>query len=77
MAYYAHAVIEVEDGRYERGDTVPEDIPGFKALAESGSVGTEKPEPVEVQNTPPDVIEIEGVTYKRSSDGAKNGEEAR
>lgn len=41
MALYAHAVIEGPDGRYERGDKVPADIPGREELEDAGSLSSE------------------------------------
>lgn len=71
---YAHAVIEVpvdpEDAtlgvtRYELGDEVPSDLPGYDELAEYGSVSDDPYDPsVEVQ-PPPQIIEIDGVKYVR------------
>jgi hypothetical protein len=80
MTLFAHAVIEVpvdpEDAtrgvtRYERGDVVPDDVPGAAELSEAGSLSDESYDPsVEVQ-PPPKIVEIEGIRYvQQESDDA-------
>jgi len=82
---YAHAVIEVTEtdeetgqtvvvARYERNDTVPEDTPGYDELVAGGAVGDELVDEDEFKPQPPDEIEIDGVVYKRSNDGANSAE---
>jgi hypothetical protein len=45
---YAHAVIEDPDTgkRYQRGDEVPDDLPGIDRLKKAGSVSSKKHERV-------------------------------
>lgn len=69
MPFFAHAVIETEEHRYERGSEVPEDLAGFDELVEAGSVSEEQYD-ASVEAVPaPDVIEMDGVRYVRASDG--------
>lgn len=71
MAFYAHAVIEVGDTKFQRGDEVPSDIDGFDELVESGSVREdEEYDPAADEVGPPEVVEIDGVRYVQASDGA-------
>jgi hypothetical protein len=58
---YAHAVIvdPRTDFRYERGDEVPDDLPGLEALLDFGSVKNEPYEPEAVR--PPMVLSAEQV----------------
>lgn len=73
---YAHAVIETADGtRINRGDVVPADLEGVEDLQAGGSVRSDEyvEQPLEVQ--PPNEIVIDGVTYKKASDGAVTGDE--
>lgn len=78
---YAHAVIEnPEDGtKYQRGDEVPADLPGYDELVEGGSISDEEyvPEPndmladVDLRNVvevDDQTVIIDGVTYKKTSD---------
>lgn len=77
---YAHAVIEdPESGRkFQRGDAVPDDLPGIEELREFGSVSDEEyvaPEPDEAQVAAAEVVDedtviVGGVEYKRAEDGA-------
>jgi hypothetical protein len=80
---YAHAVIEVpvdadDPGkgvvRYERGADVPDDLPGIEELVEAGSVRDEEYDPSEEPKQTPDFIEIDGVRYIKTGDGATTGE---
>ena len=41
MPHYAHAVIEHGSIKYQRGDLVPDDLPGLDELVEYGSVSSE------------------------------------
>lgn len=66
----AHAVIEVEDRKYQRGDDVPEDLPGYDELVEGGAVSDEPYDPAQDEAGPPEELEIDGVVYRRVSDGA-------
>jgi hypothetical protein len=67
---YAHAVIETEDGRYERGDEVPADLPGIQDLRSGGSVSNSPYIPEDDTLPPPEEIEIDGVRYVRAQDKA-------
>lgn len=87
---YAHALIEnPEDGtKYARGDKVPKSLPGYDELVEAGSISDEEFVPeandmladidlrnvVEVDDS---TVIIDGVTYKKSTDGAEATEDAR
>ena len=74
---YAHAVIEVpvdpEDvtqgvKRYERGDEVPDDLPGADELRDAGSVSDEPYDPAEDAAPPLKEVVIDGVRYVRQED---------
>lgn len=76
---YAHAVIEVprnpEDPSegviiYKRGDSVPSDLRGFDELSEYGSVSDEPYDPSNEPTQIPDYVEIDGVRYVKTGDGA-------
>lgn len=80
---YAHAVIEVavdpEDPgagvtRYNRGDSVPDDLPGYDDMVEAGSISDEEYDPADEPVLHPQYIEIDGVRYIRTGDGATTGE---
>jgi hypothetical protein len=71
MALYAHAVIELEDARYERGDEVPEDALSAEEIAElaEGGAVSEDPYDPEVDKVgPPATVVIDGVTYTKETD---------
>lgn len=69
---YAHALIELEDGtRIQRGDTVPDDLPGFEELVEAGSLSDDEYDPAADVAPAPEVIEIDGVKYVKASDGSE------
>jgi hypothetical protein len=74
MPEYAHALIETENGRIERGEEVPQDLPGIEELRESGAVSSEPYEPQQDENPPPEEITIDGVRYVRAQDGATSAE---
>lgn len=82
---YAHALIEHEGTRYQRGDEVPDDLPGIDELREAGSVRDEEyvaPEPenhMPLSATPvgDGEVVIDGVVYKRVADGADTDEQRR
>jgi hypothetical protein len=84
MAFYAHAVIELEDGtKIQRGDSVKKsDVEGFDELLDAGSISEEPyvaPEPeasdIKVaQTVDDDTVVVDGVVYKRASDGASTDE---
>lgn len=66
---YAHALIELEDGtRFDRGETLPEDIPGIEDIKEAGSASTEPYDETQDQLPPPEEVEIEGFIYKRTGE---------
>jgi hypothetical protein len=76
---YAHAVIEVpvdvEDPgkgvtRYNLGDEVPTDLPGYDELVEAGSVSDEEYDPSNEPVLHPEFIEIDGVRYIKTGDSA-------
>lgn len=75
---YAHVLMEdPRDGaKYHRGDEVPADLPGLDELLEAGSVSDSEYGDAEraAERVQPDEIEIDGVVYRRSSDGAEAGE---
>jgi hypothetical protein len=72
MPLYAHALIELEDGtRYQRGETVPEDVDGIEELMEAGSVSEAEYDPAADVSPAPEVVEIDGVKYVKASDGAE------
>jgi len=82
---YAHAVIEVpvdadDPGkgvtRYNRGDTVPDDLPGIEELVEAGSVRDDEYDPTEEPTQAPEFIEIDGVRYIKTGDGASTEEQS-
>jgi hypothetical protein len=82
---YAHAVIEVpRDANdpsqgsvtYKRGDTVPDDLSGIEELREAGSVRDEEYDPSDEPTQVPDFVEIDGVRYVKTGDGANNSEES-
>jgi hypothetical protein len=67
---YAHALIEVrlDDEsvvKYDRGEEVPEDIPGYDELVEGGSISEEPYDPEQDKSAPPQYVEIDGVRYTR------------
>ena len=68
MSFYAHAIIEVDGQKYHRGDSVPEDVPGFDELVEGGAVSENEYDAKVDVVPPPASVEIEGVVYKRVSD---------
>jgi hypothetical protein len=74
MSFYAHAVIEVDGTKYQRGDAVPDDVAGFDELVDAGAVSDEEydasAEPVQT----PEEVEINGVKYVKASDSGDNGE---
>jgi hypothetical protein len=70
MTLFAHALIEVGDTKYKRGDLVPEDLPGLDELIEGGAVSPETYNPASDEVGPPDVVEIDGVTYVQAEDSA-------
>ncbi len=78
---YAHSVIEdPRDGtRYQRGDVVPDDIPGLNDLVDCGFVKETEYGEAEraAERVPPETIEVEGVVYRRvvaASDSGDSGE---
>ena len=78
---YAHAVIDAPDGtRYERGDEVDEEKfeeAELEDLVVGGAIREEDYDPEADKVGPPDVIEIEGVTYVAVSDDSKTASEER
>lgn len=81
---YAHAVIEVpfdaEDPTqgvvvYQRGDEVPDDLPGAEELREHGSVRDEEYDASKEPTQVPDFVEIDGVRYVKADDGARTDTE--
>lgn len=82
---YAHALIEIpvdpEDASqgvtlYKRGAEVPSDLPGIDYLYEGGSVSDDPYDPEADKVPAPDVVEIDGVKYVKSSDGAETTSDA-
>ena len=82
---YAHAVIEVpvdadDPGKgvvkYNRGDTVPDDLPGIDELVESGAVRDDEYDSSDEPTQVPDFVEIDGVRYIKTSDGASSEEQS-
>lgn len=82
---YAHAVIEVprdvEDPSagvvvYQRGDSVPDDLPGMDDLREAGSVSDDEYDADNEPTQVPDFVEIDGVRYVKSGDGATTSGES-
>lgn len=76
---YAHAVIEVPRDAddpsagvvvYRRGDEVPDDLTGMDELREYGSVRDEEYDPSDEPVQTPQSVEINGVRYVQSGDGA-------
>lgn len=77
MAYFAHAVIELDDRTYQRGEKVPEDLPGFEELLDGGAVSKDEYD-ASVDVVPaPDYVEIDGVRYVKTSDSAGSAEEQK
>lgn len=77
---YAHALIEVpvdpEDAtqgvtKYNRGDEVPADLPGYDELVEGGSISDEPYDPENDKTPAPETVEIDGVKYVKVADGAE------
>lgn len=70
---YAHATIEhPETGeKLHRGESVPDGFPGLEDLMEGGSVRDEPYDPDAEPKQLPDVVEIDGVVYRRAADGAE------
>jgi len=64
----AHALIEADGVRYDRGQDVPDDLPGIEELREYGSVSDEAYDPAVDEVPPPEEISIDGVIYKRAHD---------
>jgi hypothetical protein len=69
---YAHALIEVrqDDGsvvKYDRGEEVPTDIPGYDEMVEAGSIRDEEYDPDQDKSDPPPYVEIDGVRYMRQN----------
>lgn len=80
---YAHAVIEVPRDAddpsagvvvYQRGDVVPDDLDGMDELVEYGSVKDEEYDPSNEPTQTPKYVEIDGVRYVKTGDGARTGE---
>lgn len=73
MTYYAHALInDPRTGqRYQQGDEVPEELPGFDELVEGGAVSTEPYDPAADVLPPPATVEIEGVRYIKVEDNTE------
>ena len=67
MALYAHARIEhpTSGEFYERGDVVPDDLPGLDEIVEAGSAREEPYDPDAETQEPPQFVEIDGVRYAR------------
>jgi hypothetical protein len=77
---YAHALIEVrldDDSvvKYDRGEEVPSDIPGYDELVEAGSIRDEDYDPDQDKVGPPPYVEIDGVRYERQTDTAEETED--
>jgi hypothetical protein len=79
---YAHSLIEVpvdpEDVskgviKYDRGDSVPTNLPGMDELIEGGAVSNEQYDPSIDVVGPPMTIDIDGITYIQASEA--HGEE--
>lgn len=82
---YAHALIEVPRDaddpskgsvKYQRGDYVPDDLPGVDELREAGSVQDEEYDPSDEPVLTPEFVEIEGVRYVKTGDGAEESADA-
>lgn len=72
---FAHALIELEDGtRIQRGETVPDDVPGLDELREAGSVSDEEYDPEQDVTGPPETVEIQGVRYVQVRDDSEAGD---
>jgi len=73
MAYYAHALInDPRSGkRYQQGDEVPEDLPGFDELVEGGAISAEEYDPAADVLSAPDYVEVEGVRYVKVEDNTE------
>lgn len=83
---FAHAVIEIprdaEDPTkgvdlYQRGDSVPDDLPGYDELVDAGSVSDDEYDPENEPTQVPDYVEIDGVRYVKTADGASEASDAR
>jgi len=68
---YAHAVIETSDHTYKRGDEVPSDLEGYDELVDAGSIRDEEYDPSEEPTQHPDFVEIDGVRYVKTGEGAE------
>lgn len=72
---YAHAVIEVPRDDdvvvYNRGDEVPDDLPGMDELREFGSIQDEPYDPANEPKQVPDYVEIDGVRYAKVNSDAE------
>lgn len=75
MPYFAHALIELEDGsRIQRGDTVPDELPGLEDLLESGAVSEDEYDAEADVAGPPEYVEIDGVRYVKTSDAVESND---
>jgi hypothetical protein len=85
MALYAHAVIDAPNGkRYERGDEIDEsdfvvkddDTDHVAELLDGGSLSEEDYDPAADEVPAPDVVEIDGVRYVKTTDASKEKTDA-
>lgn len=71
---YAHAVIELEDRTIQRGAEVSEadfaDADRYEELVDGGSISDQPYDPEVDEVDPPDVVEIDGVRYVKSTDAS-------
>lgn len=73
---YAHALIEYTDAegnlvRIAQGAEVTTDIPGYDEIVEGGGIKDEPYDPNAEPKLVPDYVEIDGVRYVKSTDGAE------
>lgn len=73
---YAHALIEYTDDdgnvvRIARGDSVSSDTPGYEELVDNGAVRDESYDPSAEPKLTPEYVEIDGVRYVKTTDGAE------
>ncbi len=78
---YAHALIEYTDDdgnvvRFNLGDKVSKDVPGYDELVDGGAISDKPYDPDAEPKLTPEFVEIDGVRYVKSKDGAE-AEDAR